>query len=249
MGLTASTQRTVDNYKIDENPNDTQIRDNIMRLFNENSTHNLSAVSASLKDINNFTDNISTGGLNNVVFNPVQKRYLDHNIQDYLNNLQLNGLDNLSGGKNTNSENYYQTISETSEFNKIRGYLLKDINGQSGGNSRKHMTLASTLLDMIPNESNLEDFDDSDVSDEFIDDELDDEELNDEELDDEELDDDLDIGNETSDNFIVNSASPSGGKYSDTSYDNNASSELNILPFYSTDSSINKHPYVASRFN
>lgn len=199
-----------------------------------------------MQNMQNMTNMPQMGGVSNKKFKSSNKRYLNHNIQNYLNNVQNGGDVNDT----------YKEISDMSEFERIKNYLVNDMNNQAGGAKNKYAyddnadndmddindtidtikeptnrTLSRTLFD-IKQESK----DESDDLDDF-DTDSDTNELNDQ-------DNNIDEISETSD--MPENIQPN--KYSETSYLKSDSSELHILPFYSSDSAGNQHPYAKNRF-
>lgn len=271
MGSTTSTntyQQPAKKYT------DADIRKNIDELFNNARTNNFSEVSYSINDLDNIiiTDVPQNGGIK---FNSSQKRYLRHKIDE--NNLQTGGNDNM------------EEISDMSEFQRIKEYLINDMkNNQSGGDfDVDDMVSSATVAQNSNSNPNLikflsalkggndDDLDDDEDEAALEDDDEDDEGLEEDEDDDEEgLDEDDDDDkssekkskktkkerkeedfdedkksteveiSETSEDGIIRNPE----EYSATSFIEK-SSELNILPFYSSDSNINKHPYIKNRIH
>lgn len=292
MGLTQSAPKSTRKYS------DYEIKQNINKLFRVNRT-NFSEASCSLNFDNIRTvehnpsyneQNVQMGG--KIKFNPSQKRYLKYNINEYIKRIQ-------EGGNPNNEE--YVSMSEPSEFNKLRDFLTSG-NQQLGGSHSLYSTEASAdfnnnnffkTLFQISQEGGDDDSEaneemstdeieadeeigkaknenDSDDDDNDDDDDDDDEEDDDEEEDDDDDDDEDEADDNTesddanlnkkkdntmsSENSLSATSSINVGpakSWSPTSYSQsttNKSSDLNIVPFYSTDSSA-QHPYVRNRFN
>jgi len=285
MGLTQSTENTGPVKKYTDN----EIRNNIQNLFNNNRENNFSEASYSIKDLENMVVSdtqlfqgsnannqqqlqVQQLGGSNIKFNSSKNRHLMHNIQDYINTLQ-------SGG-NPNNQETHQEISDLSEFQKIKDFLLNDIeNKQSGGNAESILDSLSspsnkmTLVDALRKitlSGGAKGGADDDEDDE--DDEDDDLDLEGKDDDDEDEDEEPDVVSSTSslekksesvsdvsaqsdenpkqESISATSDAPvNSGKFSDTSYSQKVESELNIVPFYSSSESDNKHPYTKNRFN
>jgi hypothetical protein len=256
-----------------------EIRDRINQLFLSNKNNPFSE--SSIATMNTVLDLESTaytdqfGGnayVPNVNVVPRRHRYDNYDIDGYLRQLIQ------QGGQNEN-EGGYEQISELSEFDRIRDYLKADIaktNGdnQVGGNNMEfssELNMPSptsinsnevnfNILDALrggadrePSEDSndvkdsddVEDSDaqptDDDTETDIVTDISDDSEKK-EKKDKKKKEDDTD--EEKTEEEKINS-------YSETSF-SSKSSDINILPFYSTSSSSNnsfKHPYVKNRFN
>lgn len=173
----------------------------------------------------------------------------------------------------------YQAISEFSEFERIKKHLLRTMEeerGQMGGQMSEddlsrlfEQTVSDTSADGQENLKNLRNFlsvlrggstrgggdddDDEGVSDDVdVDDEEDKPVVVDEDND---SDGDVMAVSDDDEDDEADEADEAGEKkvnaYSETSY-NNRSSDINILPFYSTSSASDfsfKHPYVKNRFD
>lgn len=282
MGITSSTTGK-------PTYSDADVKRNIDELFNNARTYNFSEASYSIKDLDNIVVSDLPQQNGGIRFNSSKKRYLRHNIND---------LVHQQGGNNS-----YEEISDMSEFQKIKDFLINDMkNNQAGGDydiddldnivSSATMTANSnsnTQLIKFLNAlkgGNVEDIDDDEDAesdlDEIVDDNEEEEDL--EGIDEDEADEDLDGLDEEdndsdekpkkkknskkidkeenldeddsetkSDGSDLSITSEDGiirnpEEYSATSYIEK-SSELNILPFYSSDSSINKKPYMKKRIH
>ena len=235
---------------------DAEIRANINQLFSSGISNNFSEASYSIKDLENIVvsdipfnlpppddylvaSQPLTGG--NIKFNSSKNRHLRHNIDDYVNGIQKGG----EGEK-------YEEISDISEFQKIKEYLINDMkNNQTGGHfdddsfniigspaseseNKSKMTFLNAMIGGFIGGVDPEDDDDDGLEFEEDGPELEVPEIQ-----------------EPAAEISPTSSEEKGvGEYSETSYDNNnQSSELHILPFYSSDSSINKNPYTKNRMN
>jgi len=135
MGLAQST--VPDTPKIGvKKYTDSEIRQNIQNLFNNNKMNNFSEASYSIKDLDNvdISDmqenqfNAYQQGGDNIKFKSSKNRHLKHNIDNYIKSLQ-------QGGNPNNDNQSYREISDLSEFQKIKEFLINDANNdQTGGN-------------------------------------------------------------------------------------------------------------------
>lgn len=218
--------------------------------------------------------------VNNVKFASSKKRHLNHNIDEYIDMIQNGGHnenDNeyhelsemsefknireflrkdmgLQGGGDYNVNSYIDSVSFTEDKKKLTLYaILQDIMHSGGAKDDDS--------DDIDEDDEDNDHDDVDHED---DDNEDDDDNENEDVDDDELEATLGDKDTINDSSIssVSSFVPSYSGMSPTSYSessvnrrstsshSNASSELNIVPFYSSDESENMvHPYVKNRFN
>jgi hypothetical protein len=276
MGLTQSTYPDANVKKYTDN----EIKQNIRNLFNNNKMNNFSEASYSIKDLENIVvsdtsmnqygnqQNDQLGG--NVKFNSFKNRHLQHNIQEYINTLQR------GGNPNDIDLQELTKLSELSEFQKIKEFLVNGAN-QTGGNndndndindiinsisSHTHkMTLFEAMRGgaIIKSEDSETDDDDLDLDTDDDDNDDDDNDDNDDNDDDDDDDDDSDEdktnkkkNKKDSDISSTSSESVKNADFSETSYSQkNNSSELRIIPFYSSSESANayEHPYVKNRFN
>ena len=143
MGLTTSTttyQPPARKYT------DADIRKNIDELFNNARTNNFSEGSYSINDLNNIVipdieniprniANIAQNG--GIKFNPSQKRYLKYNLQ---------------GGNDS-----FEEISDMSEFQRIKEYLINDMKIINLVVISIQMMLCLLLLFAPPSNQNLVD--------------------------------------------------------------------------------------------
>ena len=274
MGLTNSTQREFKKYSDDD------IKKNILNMCQGALSHNLNdKITESIKGFYNLdvvsdelpldkTDQIHNNPVEtvlqkleapvaeiiqpggNIKFKSDKQRYLRHNINDYLANIQ-------AGGNVGNDQ--YQDISDKSEFEKIRNYLMNDImntsNIPSPANASNKPQFGGNLFlnedDDFPNFNSDIGNDTRPTLSRALLDIMKEEDVNKDTLDDEESEDpnmviESDELSETSE-MVNDVAHP---QFSDTSYITGGdSSELHILPFYSSDTASNQHPYIKSRFN
>lgn len=270
MGITTSAPNTEIKKYSDED-----IRNNIIKLCKDALSNNDDNITESIKglydaDLNDtfvevdnsnipffveqpykMMDTLSkplTGG--NIKFKSSKQRHLNHNINNYINNLK---------GGNVDDGQKYEEISDNSELEKIKNYLMNDLNKQYGGakikkNKRNNnddddfndmesdviqsdkKTLSRALFDII-NDGDSDDMDDSYINS--------DDDLNiDDSSDDIGIDDAI---NELDDTDNIREPSRQA-KYSTTSDIKDDESELHIFPFYSSDVE-NQHPYIKNRFN
>jgi hypothetical protein len=241
---------------------DAEVRANINQLFDNGLANNFSEASYSIKDLENIvvsdiqhvppSNDLTVqqqllGG--NLKFNSSKNRHLRHDIQGYINKLQKGGEGEV-----------YEEISDISEFQKIKDYLTNELkNNQSGGNVDEdyfaNIVGSPASINENDGDNNFlntmlrggfaggldveADIDDDKKLEGFgLDDDEDEDEGYQEEA--------GGISPTSSENVDAGGA----GKYSETSHDNvNQSSELHILPFYSSDSSINKNPYSKNRLS
>ena len=316
MGLTQSTGSNRSNPSI-KKYTDGEIKKNIQNLFNNNKRNNFSEATYSMKDLNNISEthtnfdlqnshnlypqNQLHGGGNHIKFNSSKNRHLKYNIDEYINKLQ---------GGNPGAHLSSQNISELSEFDKIKEFLINDItNGQAGGNNdfdslfnslsstsinnqtqNKKMSLLDAINmmggakasddetsddDLILDDDSDDDIDDIDDENDGDDDENDENDDDNDESDENKLPSDSDtpinskLSSQSSSEISTTSDKPikKNIKFSETSFSNSSnnynkkfsttsdidenSSELNILPFYSSTDSVtmNEHPYIKRRFN
>ncbi|ARF11830.1 hypothetical protein Klosneuvirus_2_266 [Klosneuvirus KNV1] len=269
MGLTTSTvtyQKPAIKYT------DADIRKNIDELFNNAKTNNFSEASYSINDLDNIiiSDVPQNGGIK---FNSSQKRYLRHKIDG--NNFQLGGNESL---EEISDMSEFKRIKEylinDMKNNQTGGdYDVDDIvsSATNASNSNQNIIKFLSALkggnDDDLDEETLED--DEDADDEALEEAFEEDDEDDD--DDEEALEDVESPkkikkvkkerkeenfsedkeepaeveiSETSENGIIRNPE----EYSATSFVEK-SSELNILPFYSSDSSINKHPYIKNRIH
>lgn len=247
MGL---TQSIPDTTRKTYTHND--IKDNVQKLFSNNRKNNLSEASGSIKNLDNVQVSVVefnkplNGG--HMKFNSSKNRHLNHDINEFLEGLQKGG-------------NNMEPISDLSELQKIKDFLLDMDNGSQAGGGilstemsacSPQLTLFGALQKISMNggaddeESSSLDFDDNDSEEKKDDIDDADDDDDDEDVDDDVVDGDEDISS-TSDKPINENE-----KFSETSYSSNKpndSSELNILPFYSSSDTENfKHPYNKNRF-
>ena len=281
MGAAQSTRPTYNSVNVPQtNYSEHDIRSRIDQLFLKNRSNRFteSSVAATINGVGNLDAYMNTeqlGGKNiknsNVVPHisviPRRHRYDNYEVENFIKSLGKQGQRGQRGQRGQQGgqrqqaqaaavqEGHYDQLSELSEFDRIRDYLKNDVAqhsnaGQLGGSlnmeSELHMESPPsdgscgcggdgdgklTLLEALRGGASRTQDDDSwDIHDD------DDEDSS------EAVDDDSDEG--AISNTPVNS-------YSETSF-SSKSSEINILPFYSTSSSSNnsfKHPYVKNRFN
>lgn len=274
MGLTQSNPETTKTYT------NTDIKKKLELLFHTNRNSGVSAMSHSPKNLDNvvvsspqFDNNMNQinmapspmthmGGTH-IKFNSSKNRHLLHNIQNYIDGYQ--NCDNRQSGGNNPSE----PLSELSELQKIKDFLLsmdKDVSGveaQNGGNYDSPIMSPQsdnnnklTLFDVLKQISMKGGADDSDEESESLSfnegDSSQEDKKDDENESEDDEDNDEDGISSTSDKSINEH-----GKFSETSYSstkqNDVSSDLNVLPFYSSSEApwqeqLN-HPYVKNRFN
>jgi hypothetical protein len=168
-------------------------------------------------------------------FNLNKKRYKQYDIKKYINKINQNG-----GDINITSDDYQQ-LSNFSEFDKIREYMISQMkseeslssNNQKGGFRENYLNInPNSPSPATPMEKPFNFFKlmkggtkDSDSE-------------------------SYDNDNYGDDNNFLNTES-SFDSFSETSIDNKQS-DVNILPFYSSDSSSDynfQHPYARNRFN
>jgi len=162
-------------------------------------------------------------------FKSSKNRHLNYDLEKIINNLQQGGYQD--------SDNY-KSISTISEFDKIREFLTREKEGQNGGNkdildsdSLYDNGKKFTLFDIMKGGGNDDDDDDDD--DDVVEDDKEEIEEEIEEVEDEDDDDDEDDdGVEDKDKKDSNTSAD----YSETSYKKNKS-PLNVIPFYSSESS------------
>ncbi len=281
MGAAQSHRQNYNSNVPETNYSEHEIRGRIDQLFLKNRSNRFteSSVAATINDIGNLDAYMNTeqlGGKNtvphiNVV--PRRHRYDNYEVENFIKSLAQKGGQNQT--QVAAKEGQYEQLSELSEFDRIRDYLRNDVAqhskmGQQGGSQSNLQPLVGleselnmesppsdgscgcgndgdgnlTLLEALRGgASRTQDSDDESWD-------IDSENDNDNNTSDDDDDDDDD------DNVIVVSESmeieESGpvNSYSETSF-SSKSSEINILPFYSTSSSSNnsfKHPYVKNRF-
>lgn len=274
---------------------DNEIKQNIKQLFDKN-RHNVAETSYSLDETLNVSSNKNEGHIGGVKFQSSKNRHLKHNINEYVENLQKQ----YGGQDNSNNQN---DNNELFEFNKIKEYLLNDLenNEQNGGyksselsnfsfsqeetRQYKNKSLIDVLMggkkDMVT--SSIEDTTSLSPSDTTSDSLEETYGTSDSDSDVSDVSSDSDKPMHSGTISPTSDASvPVDGSYSSTSYsttnkfnntnaayivqssessldtsvsfkDNNysenseSSEQLNIVPFYSTESS-NRPPYVAKRF-
>jgi hypothetical protein len=271
--------------------NDQEIKQNIKMLFEKNKRNDVE-ISSTLHKTANISPTETQehiGGVNvdEIKFQSSRNRYLRHNIEEYVENLQRQ-----YGGLVEENALPEQQDESMNEFNKIKEYLLNENNRQQGGQDESDFANFSfsssfseksngneksffhALIGGSKKNADTSSFattttltaDDSNTTTES-------ESLPETELTESESSNVSSTFSETSDAKV-----PTDGKFSSTSYttsqndntpyivqstessidtsislnennnmSNSESSELNIVPFYSTESS-NKHPYVARRF-
>lgn len=255
---------------------DSEIRQNIDNLFafNRNNNPELSEASFSIGNLDNIPtetyneyQDVQTGGT--IKFKPSQRRYLRHNINEFVERIQNGGAPDDADGMTE--------ISDMSELDKIRSFI---INGQSGG------VLSTPFSEMAIQDGGVRHLfskilnnqyggDDEDEEDEDEDDEdnedNEDEDMETDEEEDEDMgtnmDDDMDMETDEDDEKKNPDMSEDGlsstssaivsriRSLSSTSYSNDSRgykkknvTDLNVVPFYSTDSS-SVHPYIRKRFD
>ena len=271
MGLTQSSEYTNYENKI----SNSDIRRNIDNLFkNRSNTMDQSEATFSLGNMENYqtddnqmTDTLQMGGRRK--FRSSHQRYLNHNIEAYVNAIQS------GGNPKYNQNDDMSELNNLNELDKIKEYIINDMKNQTGGNmydlsSNDEMDNSNydsnVLLNKLLATQYGGDTDDEDMStdeeedeeedeDNAIEEEEEDDDDEDEEEDDEEDEDDEDknVASEgslssTSSAIVSRIKSLSSTSYSQTNKKKKHDSDLNIVPFYSSDVSV-PHPYVRRRFN
>lgn len=208
-----------------------EIKNNIQRLFKGGITNNFSEDSFPVKNLD--LDNIKitedfvprnelTGGKKK--FKSSKNRHLNYNLEQIINHLQQGG--------DGDSDNY-KSISTISEFDKIRDFLTREKEGQNGGNKdildsdSLYDGKKFTLFDIMKGGGDDEDDDDNDDDDNDEDEDIDEVDNDDDDI--EEVDNDEDENNEEESDVDTKD-------YSETSYRKHKS-PLNVIPFYSSESS------------
>ncbi len=122
MGNTVASQT---NNNINRRYTDSEIKQNIQQLFSKNK-NNLINTSFSLDETIIDTPESQIGGSNfdSIRFQSSKNRHLRHNIEDYVDQLQKQ-----YGGE----QNEVPNATGLTEFDKIKQYLLDDLNNEQNG--------------------------------------------------------------------------------------------------------------------
>jgi hypothetical protein len=264
MGLTQSNPAVPKQYT------DADIKRNVQNLFHNNRKNDFSEASYSFRealdnatasDMFKYNEPMKHIGGNHIKFNSSKNRHLLHNIDDYINGIQ-NGGETL------------EPISELSELKNIKDFLMKmnDDNMQTGGYLSDLDTITpisnepkTSMFDILhramrggADNDAVDSDDDSDEESLHFDanDDSDNETVKEEDDDSQEKEDDEDNddNNDDVEDTMSTTSSASINKntnFSDTSYSSKRnSSDLNIVPFYSSEEADNfQHPYNKNRFN
>lgn len=242
---------------------DAEIKQNMKLLFDLNK-NNLAETSMSL-NMSPANDNKQMDGGAKKKFNSKKNRHLIHNIEEYVEKLQKQYGGNFGDNNDIN------------EFNKIKDYLINDMNG--GGfetsdsvnmsmNSNYHNENKSySLFNMLNGGKFNVTNDDTDITNTSSSASLGDDSSDENNFDDSisstsskevppiagvspTSDSDSTSDSNNNEPYVVQSTESSLDS-TDNNYDDDnslsESTDLNVAPFYSTDSS-NKHPYLSKRF-
>jgi len=276
MGSYYSTESNNPEYLTNIKMNDKEIMENINKLF----LHNIQNVqygannktSESITDIGELviSNNTESNNLLNGGSKRQKKRFL------YSQNLEYSNVSELNNIKTFLADNEYN--ANMSEFSNTplstltsRNALLHVLNG---GNISKlndfsdeddeDVPFNPSLLNMLHGGKHQKKEDDSNDKDDDKDDkekknkdEDEDEDEDDDEDDDkddkDDDDDDKDDKDVKEENFDEDTKSGGNNKFSDTSYTTVNTSDINIVPFYSSTSNINENdnnnPFIKNRFN
>lgn len=220
-----------------------------------------------------YKENKLIGG-SSKTFNPDKKRYLQYDIDKLINNLQQGGSLDLNG----DDYREISDMSEFEKIKNILMNNQTGQSNQNGGNidiDNDFESLIKSIASPVTTEDNKFNFldilkgganreDDEEETIEFDEDDEDDDDGNDEEIDDDDNDDDDEEIEDDDDDDLETLESDDDDtqknkdkrKSLDSDNDNQEFSEtsvrtsdLNIVPFYSSDASSEKHPYVKNRFN
>lgn len=301
MGLTQSTQNYDNQYK-NKQYTDSEIIKSLSEMFKNNKNNELTdgpLTEGIIFNMNESTENnISQQALNNDInqSGSGRKRYLRYNLDKIIN--RQTGGSKQSGSKQSGSKQksthgsrhatQNDQLSDFSEFEKIRKYILNDIknNPQSGGNhleniSNNENTIDDENFDDIVNAMSspnspvaqqLTFFDalrsggkrrkDNDNNFSGGDDEFSEKENDDKDSSSTTEDDENDEEDKSSSSSSSSEEGGAEGKKHHKKEEEHkehkevneggfstTSSEINILPFYSSDSSSTNHPYMRNRFH
>lgn len=239
---------------------DEEIKKSISKLF-DNNKHNMVETSYSLDgNLNITSDQMGTksdllGG--DIKFNSLKNRHLRHNIESYIKSLQKGGVDLNATG------NAFQEIDE---LDKIKQILEDDMKNdvQTGGDmessevtndNRNKVSFLDLLFKGGKRDNDDDDFSTSIESDSDSDDVsttsskvVD----GDVEMSPTSIDSKINkpkFTHDTDKDDTESSSMEASVDFEPKKSDDSESSNMNILPFYTSSSSDVKHPYTKNRFN
>ncbi|ARF09772.1 hypothetical protein Indivirus_3_21 [Indivirus ILV1] len=273
MGLANSSPQAPENRKYTS----AEIEQNLMRLFKNNMKNNFSEASQTFGNVNFSEDILEMQNAGNPIkFKSSKNRHLEHNIEAFINKIQNGGNENLqliseqsefakikeyllkeaqTGGNNSNNKSIedgitYESISSISGFNELRNSL-----SQEGGKRRKKhkvMTLAHVLQSGQLGGDRDDDSDEVSTPESGQLSETSKQSVNLRTADLSSTSENGQLSETSKQSVNLRTADLSSTSYSNQEYSHTSnqveSSELNIVPFYSSESS-NAHPYTRNRLN